>query len=133
MAGNPPPGGPYQGYPQQPQQPPAGYPQQGYGQPQPNYGQPQPPNPQAPYGVHPRTGLPYSDKQKSIVGILQFIWVVVGFGGIGRLYAGHIGIGVAQLILSCTGIGQIWSAIDGLIILTSDEAVDGNGLPLRPN
>ncbi|MBX3459247.1 MAG: TM2 domain-containing protein [Planctomycetes bacterium] len=101
--------------------PPQGYPQQPHGA-----------NPQAPYGVDPRTGMPYSDKQKMMVALLQLIgWF--GIGGIGRLYAGHTGTGVAQLLLSCTGIGQIWSIIDGFIILTSDTTTDGNGLPLRPN
>lgn len=102
--------------------PPQGYPQQPHGA-----------NPQAPYGVDPKTGLPYSDKQKSMVGILQLLPIIIGFGGIGRLYAGHTGTGVAQLLLSCIAVGSIWSIIDGIIILTSDTTTDGNGLPLRPN
>lgn len=126
MAGQPPTGpSPYQ------QQPPQGYPPQaGYAQPQPGYQQP---NPGAPYGVHPRTGQPYSDKQKVLAGILQLLPFVVGFGGIGRLYAGNTGTGVAQLLLSFVCIGSIWSIIDGILILVGDTAVDGNGLPLRPN
>lgn len=127
MAGSPPPGqNPYQGYP--PQQP-----QQGYAQPQPGAYPQQQVNPQAPYGVDPRSGLPYSDKQKQLAGFLQLLPLVVGIGGIGRCYAGHIGVGVAQIILCCTGIGQIWSIIDGIIMLTSDQVMDGNGLPMRPN
>lgn len=100
--------------------PPQNYPQQGG-------------HPQAPYGVDPKTGLPYSDKQKNLVGILQLLPIIIGFGGIGRLYAGHTGTGVAQLLLSCLVVGSIWSIIDGIIILTSDNVTDGNGLPLRPN
>ena len=112
---------------------PQGYPPQGQQGPTQPYGQQQGQNPNAPYGVDPKTGLPYSDKQKVLVGILQLLPIVVGIGGIGRLYAGHTGVGVAQLILSCIAVGSIWSIIDGIIILVSDDAKDGNGLPLRPN
>ncbi|MCB9893827.1 MAG: TM2 domain-containing protein [Planctomycetes bacterium] len=125
MAGSPP-----QGYP------PQGGQQGGYQQPQGGYQQPPaqaPYDPNAPYGVDPRTGIPYSDKQKSLAGFLQLLALVVGIGGIGRFYSGHIGIGVAQLILCCTGIGQLWSIIDGIILLTSETATDGDGRPLRPN
>jgi TM2 domain-containing membrane protein YozV len=113
--------------------PPQGYPPQGPQVPPQPYGQHHGQSPNAPYGVDPRTGLPYSDKQKVLVGVLQLIPIVVGIGGIGRLYAGHTGIGVAQLLLSCIAIGGIWSIIDGIIILVSDNTTDGDGLPLRPN
>ena len=115
--------------------PPQGYPPQGGDYP-PQGGHQQPPTgPQhgAPYGVDPRTGRPYSDKQKMVVGVLQLLPIVIGFGGIGRLYAGHTGTGIAQLLLSCVAIGSIWSIIDGILIMVSDDGVDGNGLPLRPN
>jgi TM2 domain-containing membrane protein YozV len=128
MAGSPPQGyPPHQGGPQ----PQGQYPQGQY--PQGQYPQQHGASANAPYGVDPKTGLPYSDKQKMLAGILQLLPVVILFGGIGRLYAGHTGIGVAQLILSCTGIGSIWSIIDGILILVSDDAKDANGLPLRPN
>ncbi len=121
MAGSPP-----QGYP------PQGGQQQGqYAQPQGQY--PQGASPNAPYGVDPKTGLPYSDKSKVVVGILQLLPIIVGIGGIGRLVAGHTGVGVAQLVLSFVCVGGIWSIIDGIIILASNDAVDGNGLPLKPN
>jgi TM2 domain-containing membrane protein YozV len=68
-----------------------------------------------------------------VAGVLQLLPCVIAIGGIGRLYAGHVGIGIAQIILNCTGIGQIWSIIDGILILVGDDSVDGNGLPLRPN
>jgi TM2 domain-containing membrane protein YozV len=114
--------------------PPQGYPPQQGGQqqyPQGQYSQGSGPN--APYGVDPRTGLPYSDKSKVVVGILQLLPVIIGIGGIGRLVAGHTGVGVAQLVLSFVCVGGIWSIIDGIIIMVSDDAKDGNGLPLRPN
>lgn len=107
----------------------AGSPPQGY----PQQSAPTSPNPSAPYGVHPKTGMPYSDKQKVLVGLLQLLPIIVGIGGIGRLVAGHTGIGVAQLVLSFVCIGGLWSIIDGIIILVSDDATDGQGRPLRPN
>jgi TM2 domain-containing membrane protein YozV len=103
-------------YPQQ------GYPQQGY-TPGP-YGA----SPQAPYGVHPMTGLPYSDKSKLVAGLLQILIPL----GIGRFYIGDTKTGVWQLvvtILTC-GIGGLWPFIDGIIILASDSK-DSNGRPLR--
>jgi TM2 domain-containing membrane protein YozV len=117
----PPPPPPPQGYSQQ------GYPQQGY----PQAGYPVGPygaSPQAPYGIHPATGLPYSDKQKLVAGLLQILIPL----GIGRFYIGDTKIGVWQLvvtILTC-GIGGLWPFIDGIIILATDSK-DVNGLPLR--
>ena len=108
--------------PQQPGYPQQGYPQQGY-TPGP-YGA----SPQAPYGVHPVTGLPYSDKQKLVAGLLQILIPL----GIGRFYIGDTKTGVWQLvvtILTC-GIGGLWPFIDGIIILATDSK-DANGLPLR--
>ena len=118
-------GYPQQGYPQQgyPQQ---GYPQQGY--PQQAYPGPYGASPQAPYGIHPATGLPFSDKSKLVAGLLQILIPL----GIGRFYIGDTKTGVWQLvvtILTC-GIGALWPFIDGIIILATDSK-DGNGLPLR--
>jgi TM2 domain-containing membrane protein YozV len=123
MAGSPPPGN--QGYP----------PQQGNYQPQQGYppqGQQQGFDQNAPFGVHPRTGVPYSDKQKLVAGLLQ---ILLGGFAVGRFYTGHTGIAIAQLAatwLTC-GIGAIWPLIDGIIMLTNDEFTDANGRPLRPN
>ncbi|NPC98367.1 NINE protein [Nocardioides sp. zg-DK7169] len=112
------------------QQPPYGqdpYGQQPYGQ-QPGYGFTPYAAPGAPYGVHPTTGIPYSDKSKLVAGLLQLLLPL----GIGRLYAGHTGVGIAQLvvtILTC-GVGAIWPFIDGIVILATDSK-DGNGYMLR--
>jgi TM2 domain-containing membrane protein YozV len=130
MAGSPPPG---HGYPQQPQgnyPPPGNYPPQQSGYP-PQGGQPAY-DPSAPYGVDPRTGIPYSDKQKMVAGLLQ---ILLGGFGVGRFYTGHTGIAVAQLCLTLfvCGTGAIWALIDGIMILTGDNATDANGRPLRPN
>ena len=88
-------------------------------------------DPGAPYGRHPVTGLPYSDKSKTIAGLLQLL-SLVGIGGVGRFYIGDVGMGVAQLLvglLTC-GIGLIWSIVDALLILT-DKVNDPQGRPLR--
>ncbi|MEZ0353389.1 TM2 domain-containing protein [Mycobacterium sp. pR1184] len=104
----------------------------GYPPPYPQY-QPYPGaagyDPSAPYGRHPVTGLPYSDKSKTIAGLLQLL-SLVGIGGIGRFYIGDTGIGVAQLLLGLCGIGLIWSIIDAVLILT-DKVNDPQGRPLR--
>jgi len=81
---------------------------------------------QAPYGLHPGTGIPYSDKSKIVAGLLQ---ILVPFG-VGRFYIGDTGIGVAQLIVAFFTCG-LWSIIDGIIILVKDDAKDANGYILR--
>lgn len=111
--------------------PPApGYSQQAYGHPAPPaYGQhPYGAGPQAPWGVHPVTGVPYSDKSKLIAGLIQILIPL----GIGRIYMGQTGLGVAQLlvtVLTC-GIGAVWPFIDGIVILAGDPK-DAQGRPLR--
>jgi TM2 domain-containing membrane protein YozV len=122
--------------PQQPPQPPGpqGYPQAGYpqaGYPQPGYAPPGYPQPQpgAPYGIHPGTGIPYSEKSKLVAGLLQIF-----VAGVGRMYMGHVGLGIAQLcvaIFTC-GVGVIWSFIDGILILTKDDPRDAQGRILKP-
>jgi TM2 domain-containing membrane protein YozV len=83
---------------------------------------------QAPYGLHPVTGIPFSDKNKIVAGLLQ---IFLPFG-IGRFYIGDTKIGVIQLIvtvLTC-GIGGLWSLVDGIIMLATDSK-DANGYMLR--
>lgn len=101
----------------------------------------------------PLTGQPYSDKTKLAAGLLQLLpSLFFGIGGIGRLYAGNIALGVTQLILSfvvgwvaffcgfflflipwvITGGLWIWFVIDGIMMLAG-RPVDGQGRPLRPN
>lgn len=124
----PPPAGPpidpRSGQPQQPgygQQP--GYaPQPGY--PSASFGPPGV-DPSAPYGRHPTTGQPYSDKQKLVAGLLQLF--AGGFGA-GRWYLGHNGVALAQL-LTCGGLG-VWALIDAIMMLMGN-VTDKNGLPLR--
>lgn len=87
------------------------------------------PNPSAPYGYEPTTGLPYSDKSKVVAGVLQLL---VGGLGVGRFYKGDIGIGVAQLVVTIVtlGIGALWPFIDGILMLTG-RPLDRQGRPLR--
>ena len=123
--------------PQQPQYqpPPPGY-SQGYSQP----GYPPPPgqypqaymDPAAPYGRHPLTGEPLSDKSKIVAGLLQLIGLF-GLVGIGRIYLGYTGLGIAQLVvgLITCGIGAVvWGIVDAVLIFT-DKVRDPEGRPLR--
>jgi TM2 domain-containing membrane protein YozV len=121
---------PYGGQPTPPpyggQPTPPAYPQQPAGYPPPQAGGY--PNPAAPYGVHPVTGIPYSDKSKLIAGLLQILIPL----GIGRFYIGDTKTGVWQLIvtvLTC-GIGALWPFIDGIMMLAGDPK-DAQGRPLR--
>lgn len=101
-----------------------------YGQP----GYPPPPpgawgvTPATPYGVHPVTGIPYSDKSKLVAGLLQILIPI----GIGRFYIGDTRTGVIQLVVTFVtcGIGALWPFIDGIIMLASDSK-DANGYMLR--
>jgi TM2 domain-containing membrane protein YozV len=108
---------------QPPQQP--GYPPQ-----YPQYSQyPPQVDPSAPYGRHPVTGQPYSDKSKLTAGLLELL-ALVGIGGIGRFYIGDTGIGVAQLLTGLCGVGLIWSIVDGVLMLVG-SVNDPQGRPLR--
>lgn len=129
-----------EGPPPPPQQPQYQPPPPGYSQP--NYSQPgyPPPgqypqaymDPAAPYGRHPMTGEPLSDKSKIVGGLLQLIGLF-GLVGIGRIYLGYTGLGIAQLVvglLTC-GIGAVvWGIIDAVLIFT-DKVRDPEGRPLR--
>ncbi|WP_396916098.1 NINE protein [Mycolicibacterium sp.] len=115
------------GTPPPPMPPPGGYPPPGGG-----YYQPMYVDPSAPYGRHPLTGEPYSDKSKTVAGLLQLLGLF-GFVGIGRIYLGETGLGIAQLLVGFVtcGIGAlIWGVIDAILILT-DKVRDPYGRPLR--
>ena len=131
--------------PHQPQYqpPPPGYPQQPPGYPPPGQYPPAYMDPAAPYGRHPLTGEPLSDKSKTVGGLLQLIGLF-GIVGIGRLYLGYVGLGMAQLLIGLFGgiiigmftcgigvlIPVIWAIIDAILILT-DKVRDPHGRPLR--
>ncbi len=132
--GPPPPPGGYGG------PPPGGYggpPPGGYGPPPGGaYGAPPPGAmvgpmggpmmPHAPYGIDPVTGMPFSDKSKIIAGLLQ---IFLGTLGVGRFYTGHIGLGVAQLLLGWLTCG-VWPLVDGIMMLMG-KVPDAQGRPLR--
>ncbi|WP_433663589.1 NINE protein [Nocardia sp. CA-128927] len=105
-------------------QQPGGYPPAG------QYG-PQGYNPndlEAPWG-RDQFGVPFSDKQKLIAGLLQ---IFLGAFGVGRFYTGHTGIAIAQIAvtwLTC-GIGGIWPLVDGIMMLVG-KVPDSDGRPLR--
>ncbi|MGW4096168.1 TM2 domain-containing protein [Mycobacterium sp. NPDC004974] len=109
--------------------PPAGYPPPPPGYPQ--YPSPYG-DPSAPFGRHPITGEPFSDKSKVIAGLLQLVGLF-GLVGIGRIYLGQTGLGIAQLIVGLVtcGLGAIiWGIVDAVLILT-DKVRDPYGRPLR--
>lgn len=96
-------------------------------------------DPSAPYGRHPITGEPLSDKSKLVAGLLQLLGLL-GILGIGRIYMGQTTFGVLQLVgciifgaITC-GFGfivpAIWGVIDAVLILT-DKVRDQYGRPLR--
>ncbi|MBF6351688.1 MULTISPECIES: TM2 domain-containing protein [Nocardia] len=103
-----------------------------YGQPGPGYGAPMgynPMDPEAPYG-RDMYGVPLSDKQKMVAGLLQIFF---GYLGIGRFYLGDTGVGIGQIaasIFTCGIAGSIWGLIDGIMILTG-KVTDTHGRPLR--
>jgi len=123
--------------------PPPNYPPPSY--PPPNYPPPYYPppgfypDPAAPYGRHPMTGEPFSDKSKVVAGLLQLLGLV-GVLGVGRLYLGYTTLGTTQLVgglvlgLVTCGIGFIvpvvWGIVDAVLILT-DKVRDPAGRPLR--
>ena len=63
--------------------------------------------------------------------------IFLGVFGVHRFYLGHIGIGVAQLlitVLSCgflSGVSFIWGLIEGILILSGSINKDAKGVPLR--
>ena len=80
-----------------------------------------------PYIVTTVPYKPISSKSAGVAGGLNLLGFL-GIGGIGRLYGGSTGMGIAQLLLSfiLPGVGQIWSIIDGAYIL-SGSATDNHG------
>ncbi|WP_422395767.1 NINE protein [Rhodococcus sovatensis] len=86
-------------------------------------------DPTAPFGRHPVTGEPLSEKSKVTAGLLG---ILLGPFGAGRFYLNQPGIAVAQIAvtwLTC-GIGGIWPLVDGIMMLTGSVR-DEHGRPLR--
>ncbi|TYL51792.1 TM2 domain-containing protein [Nocardioides sp. BGMRC 2183] len=107
----------------------------------------QPPRPPLIPGVpiDPMTGEWLSDKSKVAAGLLQLLLPFIGVAGVGRLYAGHVGVGLTQLLgtivsylLMCVLIGfltaplfLLWSFIDGIVLIASNSPRDGRGRVMR--
>jgi TM2 domain-containing membrane protein YozV len=130
--------------------PPAGYASGSYGQPAvPPYAAPAAPSyrqPLAPgYGQPMGAPYGYSDKSKTAAGLLQLLLSLIGIPGVGRLYTGHLGLGLGQLLGMIVGymlliflVGflivpmiWIWGVVDGIVMLVGDPK-DAQGRPLRP-
>lgn len=89
-------------------------------------------DPAAPFGRHPLTGEPLSEKSKLIAGLLQLIGLF-GLVGIGRIYLGYTTLGIVQLLVGLVtcGIGAVvWGIIDAILLFT-DKVRDPEGRPLR--
>jgi hypothetical protein len=80
--------------------------------------------------VDPRTGLVYSHRSKVVAGLLQ---IFLGGLGIGRFYTGHVGLAIAQILVTLftCGLGSLWPLVDGIILLASQDARDAEGRPMR--
>jgi TM2 domain-containing membrane protein YozV len=89
----------------------------------------QPSSSSAPFGIEPTTGLPYSSRSKVAAGLLQ---IFLGGLGIGRFYTGHVGIAIAQIVVTLItcGLGAIWPLIDGIMMLVGNPK-DADGRPMR--
>jgi len=96
------------------------------------------------YGFDPVTGTPWSDKTRTTAGLLSLLLPMVGVCGVGRLYAGQVGIGLAQLLGFFVGVllmfvligfviapaVWLWSVIDGILLL-ANGGKDAYGRMLR--
>ena len=76
---------------------------------------------------------PAGAKSKIVAG---FLGLFLGGFGVHNFYLGYTGKAVTQVlltVLSCgilSFISSIWGFIEGILILTGNIAVDGNGVPL---
>ncbi len=75
---------------------------------------------------NPANNAQLSEKSKVTAGILQ---ILLGGFGAGRFYTGHTGMALAQLF-TCGGLG-VWSLIDGILFLTSNDRTDSDGRLLK--
>ena len=72
-------------------------------------------------------------KSKVAAGILG---ILLGSLGVHNFYLGYTGKGVAQLLITLLTCGfgacvtSIWGLVEGILILTGSNNVDGNGNPL---
>lgn len=83
-------------------------------------------------GVHLNT---YGQQKSKLAAGLFGIFL--GALGVHRFYLGHIGIGLAQLLITVLSCGLlswatwIWGLIEGIMILAGNINKDAKGVPLR--
>ena len=63
-------------------------------------------------------------KSKLVAGLLG---ILLGGLGVHNFYLGYTGKAIAQILLSCIGIGAIWGLIEGIMILVGKIDKDASG------
>lgn len=103
----------------------------------PAYGQNNQQNYQYNYQQNPQQNQPYANspystgQQKSRIAA-GLLGIFLGGLGIHNFYLGYTNKAVIQIvvfIVTC-GVGSLWGLIEGILILTSKNGVDANGIPL---
>ena len=90
------------------------------------------------WGAQPQPGyqpMPVvNDPRKSKIAAGLIAILIPGWG-IHNFYLGYTGKGIAQLVLTLTCIGYIfsaiWSIVEGIMILTGSINTDASGVPLK--
>ncbi len=82
-------------------------------------------------GVNDENRVVYGEQKSALAAGL--LGIFLGGLGIHNFYLGYTGKAVAQLILGIftMGISGIWGFIEGILILTGEINVDGQGRPLK--
>ena len=69
-----------------------------------------------------------NSKSKLTAGLLG---IFLGGLGVHNFYLGYTGKAIAQILLSCVGVGGIWGLIEGILILCGKIDKDAKGNPLK--
>ena len=67
-------------------------------------------------------------KSRLVAGLLG---IFLGGLGVHNFYLGYTGKAIAQILLSCIGVGAIWGLIEGILILCGNINKDAKGNPLK--
>ena len=67
-------------------------------------------------------------KSRLVAGLLG---IFLGGLGVHNFYLGYNGKAIAQILLSCVGVGAIWGLIEGILILCGNINKDAKGNPLK--
>ena len=79
------------------------------------------------FATRPQVVAPPNAKSKLVAGLLGLF---LGGIGIHNFYLGYTGKGIAQILLSCTGISAIWAFVESIMIFMGKIDKDANGNPL---